>query len=67
MAAKKERTLVIRQVRSASGYPARVRRTLRALGLRGHQRSVEQKDTPAIRGMIQKVGHMIEVEEAEKA
>lgn len=62
--AKKERTLVIRQVRSAIGYPQRVRRTLRALGLRGHQKSVEQKDSPAIRGMIEKVSHMIEVEEA---
>ncbi|MGH7571782.1 MAG: 50S ribosomal protein L30 [Gemmatimonadota bacterium] len=62
--AKKERTLVIRQVRSASGYPERIRRTLRALGLKGHQKSVEQKDSPAIRGMIEKVSHMVEVEES---
>lgn len=64
MAAKKDRKLVIRQVKSAIGYPERVRRTLRALGLRGHQRSVEQKDSPAIRGMIEKVSHMVEVEES---
>ncbi len=62
--AKKERTLVIRQIRSASGHPERMRRTLRALGLRGHQKTVEQKDSPAIRGMIRKVSHMVEVEES---
>ncbi|HET6343005.1 MAG TPA: 50S ribosomal protein L30 [Gemmatimonadota bacterium] len=61
--AKKPATLVIRQVRSASGHPERLRRTLRALGLRGHQKSVEQKDSPAIRGMIEKVRHLVQVEE----
>ena len=61
--ARKQTTLVIRQIRSASGHPVRLRRTLMALGLRGHQKSVEQKDSPAIRGMIDKVRHLVEVEE----
>jgi large subunit ribosomal protein L30 len=60
---KKPTTLVIRQVRSASGHPERLRRTLRALGLRGYQKSVEQKDSPAIRGMIEKIRHLVQVEE----
>lgn len=53
--------LKIRQVRSGLGSPRKIRRTLRALGLR-HQRSVVQPDSPAVRGMIFKVRHLVEVE-----
>ena len=56
--------LVIRQVKSGLGAPHDQRATLKALGLR-HQRSVTQKDNPAIRGMIFKVRHLIEVTELE--
>jgi len=56
-------TLKIRQVKSDIGQPARIRATLRALGIQGHQGSVEQKDSPAIRGMIAKVRHLVAVEE----
>lgn len=56
--------IVITQVKSGIGSPAKIKDTLRALGLRGHQRSVEQVDTPAIRGMIAKVHHLVKVEEA---
>jgi len=55
--------LRITQVRSGIGRMSKHRATLRALGLRGHQRSVVQKDTPAIRGMIFQVQHLVEVEE----
>lgn len=55
--------LRITQVRSRSGRPAKQRATLQALGLRRHQRSVIQKDNPAIRGMIFQVRHLVEVEE----
>lgn len=55
--------LRIKQVRSTSGRPAKHRATLRALGLRKHQQTVVQHDTPAIRGMIFQVRHMVEVEE----
>jgi large subunit ribosomal protein L30 len=56
--------LVIRQVRSGVGAPKDQRATLEALGLR-HQHSVTQQDNPAIRGMIFKVRHLVEVTEQE--
>lgn len=52
--------LLIRQVKSGIGAPHDQRATLEALGLR-HQRAVVQQDNPAIRGMIFKVRHLIEV------
>ncbi len=58
------RKLRITQVRSGIGRPETHRRTLRALGLK-HQRSVVQEDTPAIRGMIFQVRHLVEVQELE--
>lgn len=57
-----EATVRITQVRSGSGRPAGHRATLRALGLRHHQQSVIQKDTPAIRGMVNQVRHLVHVE-----
>jgi large subunit ribosomal protein L30 len=56
--------LHIKQVKSGIGAPRDQRATLEALGLR-HQRSVIQKDNPAIRGMIFKVRHLVEVAEIE--
>jgi large subunit ribosomal protein L30 len=53
--------LKIRQVRSGLGAPRKIRRTLAALGLR-HQRSVVKPDNPAVRGMIFRVKHLVEVE-----
>lgn len=57
----------ITQVRSEIGHPGRLRRTLRALGLRGRERWVEQEDTPQIRGMIQQVIHLVQVAPAPSA
>lgn len=56
--------LHIKQVKSGVGAPKDQRATLQALGLK-HQRSVTQKDNPAIRGMIFKVRHLVEVTEVE--
>jgi large subunit ribosomal protein L30 len=56
--------LQIRQVKSGVGAPHDQRATLKALGLR-HQRAVQQKDNPAIRGMIFKIRHLVEVTEVE--
>ncbi|HYO45137.1 MAG TPA: 50S ribosomal protein L30 [Gemmatimonadota bacterium] len=56
--------LRITQSKSEIRQPKRMRETLRALGLKGYQRSVEQPDNPAIRGMISKVRHLVTVEEA---
>ena len=53
----------IKQVRSGIGRLGTHRRTLRALGIRRHQQSVVHNDSPAIRGMIRKVRHMVEVTE----
>jgi large subunit ribosomal protein L30 len=61
--AEQAKRLRITQVRSVSGRPETHRRTLRALGLKRHQQSVVQNDTPAIRGMLFQVRHMVEVEE----
>jgi large subunit ribosomal protein L30 len=55
--------LRITQVRSGNGKPALHRATLRALGLRRHQHSVIQHDTPAIRGMVFQVRHLVRVDE----
>ena len=53
--------LRIRQVRSGSGHPALLRRTLKALGLKHHQDEVVQQDHPALRGMFYQVRHLVEV------
>lgn len=55
--------LEITQVRSVSGRPEKQRRTLRALGLTKNQTSVVHEDTPAIRGMINQIPHMLSVRE----
>ena len=55
--------IVIRQVRSTAGRSERQRRVLRALGLRALGQKTEKPDNPAVRGMIQKVLHLVEVEE----
>ena len=54
----------VRQVRSVIGYDRRQRATLRGLGLRRINHSVEVEDTPAIRGMLVKVAHLVAVEDA---
>jgi large subunit ribosomal protein L30 len=56
--------LQIKQIKSDVGAPHDQRATIKALGLR-HQRTVTQKDNPAIRGMIFKVRHLVAVTELE--
>ena len=53
--------LRIRWVRSAIGHPQHVRQTIRGLGLHRLHETVERADTEAIRGMIHKVRHLVEV------
>lgn len=48
--------------KSAIGYPENQRLTLRSLGLRRLRQVVEKEDTPAVRGMLLKVRHLVEVE-----
>jgi large subunit ribosomal protein L30 len=64
MAKKDEgKTIKITLVVSPIGYPAPQKATVRALGFHRLHETVEHKDTPAIRGMMAKVIHMIRVEE----
>ncbi len=53
----------VTQVRSQIGYDRQQRATLRGLGLRRVNHTVEVEDTPAVRGMIRKVIHLVRVEE----
>lgn len=53
--------VLITQVKSEIGHSETMRLTLRALGLRHHQSSVEQTDTAALRGAIKKVRHLVKV------
>jgi len=58
--------LKITQIRSTIGRNERQKRTIRALGIRRMHQTVIHNDTPQIRGMIQKVKHLIKVEEIEE-
>jgi large subunit ribosomal protein L30 len=55
--------LRIKWVKSAIGYPKDQKATIRALGFHKLQQTVEHNDQPAIRGMIRKVQHLVQVEE----
>ncbi len=57
------KTLKITLVRSPIGYPKDQKHTVRVLGLRRLNQTVEHQDTPALRGMINKVIHLVRVEE----
>lgn len=58
------KTLSVKLVRSPIGYEKSQKATVRALGLTKMHKVVEQQDTPTIRGMINKVIHLVEVVEA---
>ena len=64
MAKKKVKTLTVTLVKSPIGYPERQKRTVRALGLRKMMQSVDHSDTPALRGMIAKIPHLLDVVES---
>jgi large subunit ribosomal protein L30 len=51
----------IRQIRSGTGCPMEMRETLKALGLGKMQRVSERKDSPAIRGLIARIPHLVTV------
>lgn len=56
-------TVKITQIRSSIRCMQDQVRTLEALGLRGIRKSVVQKKTPALDGMLRVVGHLVKVEE----
>lgn len=57
-------TVKITQVKSAIRRPANQKATVRALGIRRMNQTVEHEATPQIRGMIAVVHHLVHVEEA---
>lgn len=59
--------LVIKQHRSSIGEKIAARRTLEALGLRRTGQTVEQTDSQAVRGMLRRVAHLVEVSESQTA
>jgi large subunit ribosomal protein L30 len=58
---KKTGTIKVKWVVSFIACPRDMRQTVRGLGLRRLHQVVEHQDTPAIRGMILKVRHLVEV------
>ena len=52
--------------KSAIGYNRRQKDTIRKLGLRRLNQTVEHDDSPALRGMIAKVGHLVDVRDGEQ-
>jgi large subunit ribosomal protein L30 len=59
---KKAGTLKIKWVRSFIGCPRSMRQTVRGLGFRRMQQTLEVQDTPSIRGMIARVHHLVVIE-----
>lgn len=59
----KTKQLKITQIKSTIGYRKKTQQTIEALGLGKIRKSVILPDNPAIRGMIEKVPHLLHVEE----
>ena len=53
----------VTQIKSAIKKPVRQKRTLEALGIRKLHQTIEVEATPQILGMVQKVSHLVKVEE----
>ena len=59
----KGKALSITLVKSPIGYTKDQKATVRALGLRRMNQVVEHQDSPSLRGMLNKISHLIKVEE----
>jgi large subunit ribosomal protein L30 len=57
------KALLVTLVKSPIGYNKSQKATVRALGLHRMNQTVEHKDSPAMRGMLNKISHLIKVEE----
>jgi len=62
-AVKKATMLRVTLVKSPIGFPEPQKRTVRALGLNRMHQTVEHQDTPALRGMLNSVIHLLQIEE----
>lgn len=60
--AEKKAVVTVRQIKSPIGRPADQRQTLIGLGLNKLHRVAILEDTPSVRGMIDKVSHLVQIE-----
>ena len=65
MANEEGKTLKIRQVKSGIATKKGHREVLKSLGLRRIRHEVVRPDTPAVRGMVEKVKHLVRVEKTD--
>lgn len=63
MAKTKQKTVKVTLRRSVIGEKPKTRATVEGLGLKRIHQTVEQIDSPSLRGMLAKVSHLVEVEE----
>ena len=56
-----KKTIVVQQVASAARRPAIQTATLKGLGLNKIRRTRELEDTPAVRGMVAKISHLVQI------
>lgn len=64
MAKKKDKTIKVTLTRSVIGEKPKTRATVEGLGLKRIHQTVEQVDSSSLRGMLAKVSHLVEVDEA---
>ena len=55
------KTIVVKQIGSPIRRPAKQRQTLIGLGLNKMHKTREREDTPSVRGMVNKISHMVEI------
>ena len=55
------KTIVVKQIGSPIRRPAKQRQTLIGLGLNKMHRTRELEDTPSVRGMVNKIPHMVQI------
>ncbi len=60
---EKKTILRVTLVKSPIGFPEPQKRTVKALGLRRMHQTIEHEDTPALRGMLNAVIHLVKIEE----
>ena len=58
-----DKSIRIEQIKSPIGYPRNQREVLRSLGLRRIRHVVEREDSPAVRGMVKKIPHLVRIVE----
>lgn len=64
--ADKVKVLRITLMKSAIGFSVNHKATVRALGFHRLHQTVEQVDSPSLRGMLSKVNHLVKIEEVER-